>query len=71
MNDVWKFQLDENNQGNWSKIEPIGSKKPSCRSSPSGSVYKDRYFIIIGGEGYSSSLGEEMEFQSPKKPSKH
>jgi len=53
-NDLYKFQIVFGNKtgiATFEKIEPIGAL-PDHRSSHSASVYKDRYLVVVGGEGY-------------------
>ena len=56
-NDLYKLKISIENSSvsvTWEKLEPESSI-PDHRSSHSGSVYKDRYLFIIGGEGYSQA----------------
>ena len=70
LNDLYRFKLeieDGKFYSVWEELKPTGAK-PSKRSSPSVCSYKDRYFFIIGGEGYSKDFDEESPLgANPKK----
>ena len=70
LNDLFRFKLEvEDNKfySVWEELKPTGPK-PTKRSSASVCTYKDRYFFIIGGEGYSKEFDEESVLGSnPKK----
>ena len=70
LNDLFRFKLEVEGDkfySVWEELKPLGPK-PTKRSSASVCTYKDRYFFIVGGEGYSKEFDEESPLGSnPKK----
>lgn len=69
-NDLYRFKLeiDDNKiYSVWEELKPTGVK-PSKRSSASACAYRNRFLIIIGGEGYPKEFDEESALGiNPKK----
>lgn len=62
-NDLHRFKVvQENGEFTclWEKVEPEGNIRPSKRSSHSSCAYKDRYMVIVGGEGYPPDFNENQ-----------
>lgn len=70
LNDLFRFKIEAEGDklySVWEELKPLGPK-PTKRSSASVCTYKDRYFFIVGGEGYSKEFDEEAPLGSnPKK----
>lgn len=66
-NDLFRFKINidkslERVSGVWTKLSSKNGLQPAPRTSHSIAPYKDRYLIVIGGEGYSSNNeGANME----------
>ena len=69
-NDLFRFKINidkslEKVSGAWEKLSSKNGTYPSPRTSHSIISYKDRFLIVIGGEGYSSN-NEFVEVEENK-----
>lgn len=56
-NDLFRLKISFENEvktGVWEKLKPKNNRLPSPRTSHSIIGYKNRYLIVVGGEGYAS-----------------